>query len=161
MRCFQLFGCVLAFLCACVSSDDVGVRAPALLFCPDAGPAASDVCLFGEVFSDLRTSKALTLDRERWIRDVAGLDALTAEQLVLAVQQSSHTDVVTPDEALARVDQQEIRVIEFRELARERAFVVYEYGVGDNSYGAYFASDSSEVLAAIHDGDILSCSVAP
>jgi hypothetical protein len=157
MRFAHFFSCVFVLASACVSSDHVGVREAPLTFCPDAGPPA--FCLFGDVFSDVRTSPALAIDSESWIRAVDGLEPITAQQLLLAVQQSSHTDVVTPDDALARVDQQEVRVIAFRELASERAFLVYEYGAGDNSYGAYFEHDSSEVLASIHDGDILFCGV--
>ena len=63
-------------------------------------------------------------------------------------------------QALARVDQQEVRVITFHELTSGLPFAVYEYGVGDNSYGAYFARDNAEVVASIHDGDILNCSIS-
>jgi hypothetical protein len=154
-----LCGVVVSLVGACVATERVDVSAAALTACPDAGAGEVQSCLFGEVFSDIRTSPVLTLDSERWIRSVEELDPLVAEQLLIAVQQSSHSDVVTPAEALERVDQQEVRQIAFRDSASERAFVVYEYGVGDNSYGAYFASDSSEVLASIHDGDILDCSV--
>jgi hypothetical protein len=157
MRFIHFSGCVLAFVCACISTDNIGGGAAALSSCPDAGPSTSGRCLFGDVFSDIRTSPALTTDSERWILSVDDLEPLAAQQLLVAVQQSSHSDVATPAEALARVDQQEVRVIAFRESVSERAFVVYEYGVGDNSYGAYFAQDSSEVLASIHDGDILDC----
>jgi hypothetical protein len=146
---------------ACFSSDHVGSHAAALTSCPDAGEPVPAPCLFGEVFSDIRTSPALELESERWIRSLEDLDPVTAEQLLHAVQQSSHSDVVTPEEALERVDQQEVRVIAFSELSSGRAFLVYEYGVGDNSYGAYFARDSTQLLASIHDGDILACTVFP
>jgi hypothetical protein len=122
-------------------------------------PAEPNACLFGEVFSDIRSSDALLLTSETWIRSVDELTELAAEQLLIAVQQSSHTDVTTPAEALERVDQQEVRRIDFYELATERWFVVYEYGVGDNSYGAFFESEGTEVVASIHDGDLLNCSV--
>lgn len=122
-------------------------------------PPDEEPCLFGEVFSDLRTNPALTLTSEVWIRSADGLDELTGLQVLHAVQRSSHTDVTTPAEALARVDQQEVRRIDFCELATGRAFVVFEYGVGDNSYGAYFLQESADVIASIHDGDILDCGV--
>jgi hypothetical protein len=137
----------------------VSASSAALTLCPDAGAPPSAACLFGEVFSDIRTSAALAIEREHWIRAVDELDPIAAKQLLRAVQQSSHSDVTTPAEALERVDQQEVRVIAFAESASGRAFVVYEYGVGDNSYGAYFPRDSIEVAASIHDGDILECGV--
>jgi hypothetical protein len=158
-KCFVCCG-LLALMAGCGSADSVAGRAAGLALCPDASvPDAPQVCLFGEVFSDIRMSSALVIESERWIRTVDGLDALAAEQLLRAVQQSSHSDVLTAAEALARVDQQEVRVIAFLELASARAFAVYEYGVGDNSYGAYFSRVSSDVLASIHDGDVLDCTV--
>lgn len=50
-----------------------------------------------------------------------------------------------------------MRRIELREAAGTRRFTVYEYGVGDNSYGAFFSAGSTELVAAIHDGDLLDC----
>lgn len=47
--------------------------------------------------------------------------------------------------------------MDFYELASERWFVVYEYGAGDNSYGAFFEQQGTTVLASIHDGDLLIC----
>lgn len=126
--------------------------------CGEAEPDAP-ACLFGEVFSDIRTSDALLITSETWITSVDALTDVEAQQLLVAVQQSSHTDVTTAAEALERVDQQEVRRMNFYEPASERWFVVYEYGVGDNSYGAFFDQQGVDVLASIHDGDLLSCSV--
>jgi len=137
----------------------VSQRSAALAFCDDAGATERQQCLFGEVFSDVRASPLLTIESERWIRSLDGIDELVREQMVRAVQQSSHSDVTTAEEALSRVDQQEVRLIEFSESEGGRAFSVLEYGVGDNSYGAYFQRDATNVLAAIHDGDVLDCSV--
>lgn len=123
------------------------------------GPGCA--CLFGEVFSDIRDNPALSLEREVWLRSIAEVTPLQAEQLLRAVQQSSHTDVTTAEEALSRVDQQEVRLIELTEIASGRAFSVFEYGVGDNSYGAFFAREDAAVLASIHDGDLLACGVHP
>jgi len=128
--------------------------------CPPVDPPSpADACLFGSVFSDIRANPLLELTSETWIRSAAELDALEADQVVRAVQQSSHTDVSTAAEALARVDQQEIRRIELATRDSGREFRVLEYGVGDNWYGAFFESDSTLVVASIHDGDLLDCSV--
>jgi hypothetical protein len=126
---------------------------------PEEPPIDPPACLFGEVFSDIRTNDALLITSETWIRAVETLSELEGEQLLVAVQQSSHTDVTTPLEALERVDQAEVRRMQFYELASERWFAVYEYGVGDNSYGAFFDQQGTAVLASIHDGDLLNCSV--
>jgi hypothetical protein len=124
--------------------------------CPRSVPQ----CLFGDQFSDIRSNPSLQIVSETWIRALSDLgDALEGEQLVVAVQQSSHTDVTTPEEALARVDQQEVRRIQLEDLVAGRAFTVFEYGAGDNSYGAFFASGTAMVVASIHDGDLTHCSV--
>lgn len=159
MRTVFVWGCLLSIAGGCASPDAAAESRAALLLCPDGGMSEPRRCLFGEVFADVRSNSALTITSERWIRDVDGIDALTGERIVRAVQQSSHSDVTTPEEALSLVDQAEVRVIAFEEIASGRAFFAYEYGVGDNSYGAYFPSNSSEVLASIHDGDVLDCTV--
>jgi hypothetical protein len=123
-------------------------------------PALPTPCPFGEQFSDLREHPTLAIVSEVWIRHEDELpDDVERAQLVLAVQQSSHSDVRTPSEALARVDQQEVRRLELRERTGAGAFTVFEYGVGDNSYGAVFARGALPVLASIHDGDLLDCAL--
>jgi hypothetical protein len=57
------------------------------------------------------------------------------------------------------VDEQEVRRVWFTHPASGREFVAYEYGAGDNSYGAFFARDALEVASQIHDGDLLECTV--
>lgn len=126
---------------------------------PEEASVDPSACLFGEVFSDIRTNDALLITSEIWIQSADMLADLEAQQLLIAVQQSSHTDVTTASEALERVDQAEVRRMDFYELASERWFVVYEYGAGDNSYGAFFEQQGTAVLASIHDGDLLNCSV--
>ena len=126
---------------------------------PSELPTTDDACLFGEAFSDLRSSPALAIRSEVWIRSSAGLADRTALQLLHSVQQSSHTDATTAVEALARVDQQQVRRIDFTERATGVPYVVFEYGVGHSSYGAYFALQSTEVIASIQDGDIADCQV--
>jgi hypothetical protein len=163
-RIFSCFSVALVGACTSAAPPLVSDRGVALDSAPtrdDCNPAPSnpDACLFGEQFADIRTSTTLELTSETWISSVDPLSELEAEQVVIAVQQSSHSDVTTAGEALARVDQQEIRRIELCERATGREFVVLEYGAGDNSYGAFFARESVEVLASIHDGDLLDCSV--
>lgn len=187
MRQTHLHACwTIVFLSACAGQSDPaagarsGLRAAEPVVpevCGDAEPEepsvedpsaeepsaeeAAAACLFGDVFSDIRTNEALSITDESWLEAADELTDLEAAQLVLAVQQSSHTDVSTAAEALERVDQQQVRRVDFYELASERWFVAYEYGVGDNSYGAFFDQEGTDVLASIHDGDLLSCSVTP
>ena len=156
--------CSAALLTACMSSSiepNVEQRAAALTKrCHDPAPERpTRTCLFGEQFSDIRDDPALQLEPDVWIRASSVLDAVSAIQVIRAVQRSSHSDVTTVGEALSRVDQQEVRRIDFTELATGRLFVVFEYGAGDNSYGAFFERHSAEVVASIHDGDLLDCTI--
>ncbi|MET0283295.1 MAG: hypothetical protein ABW352_02455 [Polyangiales bacterium] len=130
-----------AFVTACVGAG-----------CPVPEPG----CWFGDSFSDLRSHAELTIASETWITAPAQLDAIETEQVIVAVQQSSHTDVSTLEQALAAVDQQEVRRMELH-AADGRVFLAFEYGAGDNSYGAIFAAGSPDVLASIHDGDLIDC----
>ena len=123
------------------------------------GPGCLPGCLFGETYSDIETAPGLELLTTNLIT-AATLDTLSADaqqMLVRAVQQSSHTDVMTPAEALERVDQNEVNVTWLREPAAQRTFIAFEYGAGDNSYGAIFDKHSTAMATAIHDGDLYTC----
>jgi hypothetical protein len=120
--------------------------------CGEAPPA----CVFGGTFREI--------DRDRFefpghteLTAASPLDPLTAAQVVRAVQASAHSDVTTPAEAFERVDQHEINRIPLRDTARERDYIAYEYGAGDNSYGAIFPAADAEPVAEIHDGDLVDC----
>lgn len=119
----------------------------------------SPLCVFGETFRDLDSQPALRVTaRRRWTA-ATRLTELDRRRVVIAVRQSAHSDVTTPEEAFARVDQGEINRVDIYEPAAARTFVALEYGVGDNSYGAFFDGLGDTVVARIHDGDILDCAV--
>jgi hypothetical protein len=126
--------------------------------CTGAGCSApAPTCLFGATFGDLLAGTATTItgDRQLHVGDVTTV--LEQQRVVLAVQQSAHTDVATVAEAFAAVDQQVIRRVDLYDAAGARAFVALEYGAGDNSYGAVFAYNSATIVASIHDGDLERC----
>ena len=123
------------------------------------GPAAT--CLFGYTYNDIETNPALQVINTTKIYP-ATLDTLSAsdqDKLMRAVQQSSHTDVTTPLEAIMRVDQEEVNVTWISEPAAQRMFIAFEYGAGDNSYGAIFERRGDAMVSAIHDGDLYMCTV--
>ncbi|MBA3818652.1 MAG: hypothetical protein H0X17_07145 [Deltaproteobacteria bacterium] len=135
----------------------VGCEGPG---CPDP-----DACLFGGTYNDISTSPALeVLGRLKIYPATLGqLTAADQQRLMLAVMESSHTDVTTPAEALTRVDQEEMNVVYMVEPAAQRAFVAFEYGAGDNSYGAIFDRElpatAAGMVTSIHDGDLYECTV--
>jgi DNA uptake protein ComE-like DNA-binding protein len=84
--------------------------------------------------------------------DIPSLSTLEAAQIVLAVQESAHTDVTTVEEAFDRVDEHEINMIVLYDAPVDQFYVEVEYGAGENSYGAIFYWDTTAKAAAIHDG---------
>lgn len=62
-------------------------------------------------------------------------------------------------EAFAAVDEQQVNQYGLRHRGTGRRFTAYEYGAGDNSYGAVFTAATLGRAAAIHDGDIYACAV--
>ncbi len=130
--------------------------------CEGAGCAVpSSVCLFGSTYGEIATNAALETINTNVITQ-ATLSTLSAEdqqRLVLAVQQSSHTDVTTAADALAHVDQQEMNVTWLVEPAARRGFIAFEYGAGDSSYGAIFDRLGVAMVTSIHDGDLYDCTV--
>jgi hypothetical protein len=81
-------------------------------------------------------------------------------RVILALHESVHTDVTTIEQAFAAADQHQINLYRFYEPAAARTFLGVEYGAGDNSYGAIYYWDTTERVAAIHDGDLDSCTEA-
>ncbi len=135
-----------------------GTRGPfaVTVGCEGAGCAPA-ACLFGETFGDLRAGTGAAVTSERNLQVTDPLSPLDQQRVVLAVQQSSHTDVTTPAEAFAAVDQGLIRRVDLYDEAGGRAFVAFEYGAGDNSYGAVFGHGVTTMVSKIHDGDLLAC----
>ena len=132
--------------------------------CEGAGcapPPPSTECLFGETYQDLETASGLEVGNS-FTLTAANLNTLGDDlkaMVVKAVQQSSHTDVTTAEEALGRVDQGEINVDFYIEPDAQRMFVAMEYGAGDNSYGGIFERTTGNLASSIHDGDLENCSV--
>jgi hypothetical protein len=83
---------------------------------------------------------------------IAGLSAVQRAQIVAAVQESAHTDVTTAEDAIDRVDDDEIEVSILRDSGTNQFYVQLDYHVGDNPYGAIFYWDTAVKGGAIHDG---------
>ncbi len=124
-----------------------------------ADTLAPEACVLGRTWRQALRAPGILVGERRVLTSVAGLDALAREQVVLAVQASAHTDVTTAEEALARVDGQEINVVGLFDGTSDRAYVGYEYGAGDNSYGRIYELGTTVDVARIQDGDLVGCAV--
>ena len=131
------------------------------VMCTGAG-CFNTSCVFGQTYGEIFDNPALTVINKRKITavDVPMLVDYERQHLVDAVKQSSHTDVTTPEEAITRVDQQEMNITYLAEPAAQRMFVAFEYGAGDNSYGAIFSRTDGSMVTNIHDGDLERCTVS-
>jgi hypothetical protein len=128
--------------------------------CSGAGcPAEEARCLFGDTFAERDALSRLELVDELRLHAESelGSDPAAPKQVIAALHTSSHTDVATVADAFAAADAGELRRVRFVERAGGARYVAWEYGAGDNSYGAFFAEGASRVLAAIHDGDVVDC----
>ncbi|MEZ4368505.1 MAG: hypothetical protein R2939_19830 [Kofleriaceae bacterium] len=125
--------------------------------CQPATP--TDACLFGTTYGELLEDSPLTIVNQNLItaETLGWLLPEDQERLLLAVKESAHRDVTTPAEAIARVDQGQVNVTWFHDDAGRRGFISFEYGAGDNSYGAVFDRTDGAMAAAIHDGDLYDC----
>jgi hypothetical protein len=133
-----------------------GVRAT----CSGAGcQAPAPSCLFGGTFYEIQGTNGLNIVSHQKFTTPAGLSAVHGRQIIKALHASSHTDVTTVAEAFAAADQHELNKLEIYDQAGARAFTAWEYGAGDNSYGAIFVQGTDVEVAKNHDTDIIDCTV--
>ena len=116
-------------------------------------------CVLGTTFREVRRGLTVKVDRERLVNDASQLTAVEGRQLVDALHASSHTDVTTPEEALAAVDANEVNVLDLWDASNAQALIAFEYGAGDNSYGRIYPPGSTSAVASIHDGDLEGCAL--
>jgi subtilisin-like proprotein convertase family protein len=114
-------------------------------------------CAFGLSYYDaFSPSGRITVAAERTLT-LADADSLTnvaREQVLEAVRQSAWFEVTSLEEAFDHVDFGEIYYKAFWEGSTARAFEVYEYGAGDNSFGAFFEYGVPTLAVSIQDGDL-------
>jgi len=130
------------------------------LACTGAGCASGPQCLFGEQFGDVQDQKhgAIEAGNDSRLTSGAMLNAANQAQIIAAVNESSF-HVSTIAEAFAAVDDHEIIRTMLTDVPGSRYFKAFEYGAGDNSYGAIFQGDNVHPVAAIHDGFLESCTI--
>ncbi len=132
-----------------------------LVTCAGAGCAAAPSCLFGATFGDLAGINGLIVGSHQTFTSAAGFSDMDKQQAILALHASTHTDVTTIEEAFAAADEGKLNKISIYDPAGARSFTAWEYGAGDNSYGAIFAAGTTTEVAEDHDTDIIACTVKP
>ena len=146
-----------AGFCQLPSQEGVAIAASP---CRAALTVHHRACLFGDNYHDLQHLPGLGVESQRMLGNPDGLDDLDKKQILAALVASDYDDIATINDAFDEVDEGIIwRTTLFDQTGR-RGFVVYEFGLGDNSYGAYFAAGGTDWVARIGDGDVYDCTVA-
>ena len=114
-----------------------------------------EVCVLGTSY---QTFSLLTVVSDATIRSATGLSTTRRAHIVRAVQET-HSEVRTIAAALAAVDGGVVNERVRRDSVSGRTFTAYEYGAGDNSYGAIFEGAAADPVGSIHDGDMFGCTV--
>jgi len=131
-----------------------------LVTCAGAGCAAPPSCLFGSTFGEIAGTNGLIVGSHQTFTTSAGFSDIDIQQAILALHASTHTDVTTIEAAFAAADQGELNKISIYDPTGARSFTAWEYGAGDNSYGAIFAAGTTTEVAQDHDTDIIECTVS-
>ncbi len=136
-------------------------------FAQTMGPACAESlapfaveCAFGSTYRELFDSPDLSVGAQRRLTIDSALSEAEQSQVIAAVLSASFAEVTTLEEAFEAADQQEINRIEVWDRTSATAYVVYEFGAGDTSVGAYFEVGSNEPVAINGDGDLDECSAA-
>lgn len=114
-------------------------------------------CVFGLTYHDIfKASARIVVATKRILTevDISTLLPVQQDQLLTAVQQAAYEDVHTVEDAISVVDQKMVYYHELWEGSNGRAYQSYEFGAGDNSYGAIFELGTLKIAARIHDGDL-------
>jgi hypothetical protein len=118
-------------------------------------------CLFGDTYATVMEGAAAVRVTSKRVLRATGISAMAETekmQIVEAMHQARREDVVTIEDAFARADEREINRLELRDVAGQGRYIAFEFGLGDNSYGAIFPLAARAPVARIEDGDIEGCS---
>ncbi len=113
-------------------------------------------CVFGLRYRDIfENSKFLFAERSQLV--LADAEALPADEqarILFAIGEAAFDANLGLQEAFEFADDNEVNKSEFWDGSNDLPFVAYEFGAGDNSFGAIFHADTGVLAARIIDGDL-------
>ncbi len=124
--------------------------------CSGAGCTSSIDCFFGTSAAAIDPTMQLGVATTT-LTPALALDDLTTQRVILALHESIHTEVTALGDAFAAVDDNAIQSIALYDRTGARGFAAIEYAAGGNTYGAIFAGETADRVAAIHDDTLVSC----
>ena len=117
-----------------------------------------EICRLGTTFRAFAEADQLVSEGERVVTRPTDVSGVRAMQLLFAVREA-YEEVTDVPSALAAVDGGEINELVRRDPETDALYVAYEFGAGDNSYGAIFAGDELTPVARVNDADLYDCRV--
>lgn len=118
---------------------------------------SAQACVFGDHYSEIfGGAAALAITGRREITASSSVTSLEREQVFAAVT-STYDEPTTYAQAVDIVDQGLINQTRIWDASNRRAYIAYEFGAGDNSYGAIVHADSNQLAALIQDGALVGC----
>lgn len=122
---------------------------------------SESLCTLGRTYREILTRPWIKRLEERTLtaESLPDLSELEARQIVVAADSSSYGDATTAADVFEAVDEGQINQVQFWDASTRRAFTAYEYGAGDNSYGAVFGFGTVATAALIQDADLYECYV--
>lgn len=114
---------------------------------------APKMCVFGETMGEAEFMPGMKLTADDEYSSPEGIDELTAQQIIKAVDSSEATTLA---DAIANVDEGTVYV---RRYTHEdgRKFVEVQFHAGDNPVGAFYRDGSADIVATNSDGDLGDC----
>lgn len=166
--CVDAEGFALSWDAVCAATPDVACDAPFEEVLATVAPLCQavltpvlrrEICAFGDTWRGIQHAPDLTVTRERTARQVSHFQGLEGAQVVAAMVAAGHTDVRTPDEALALADGEEINLVDLWHEGAGKAYLGVEFGAGDTSVGAILPVGETTVAVVNSDGDLYDCRV--
>lgn len=113
-------------------------------------------CVFGRTYWQISENPRIRVTDRSVLRlsDAQALSSAEQSRILLAIGESAADANITLIEGFDFVDQNEINKMQFWDGSNDLGFIAYEFGAGDNSFGAIFHAGSGELAARIVDGDI-------
>ncbi|MBK9035750.1 MAG: hypothetical protein IPL61_31625 [Myxococcales bacterium] len=126
----------------------------------EACTARAQVCGLGADYSTTRNGGDFTLISANVVSAAGQLSGVDATDALAAIR-VAYAEATSLADGLTRVDGRTLNVVDLRHGATGTIVRAFEYGAGDNGYGAIFRAGTAERLASIVDLTYYDCAFAP
>lgn len=117
---------------------------------------STQTCELHQNFYDFRQDASWVKTNQKTITMASQLSGAQAQNALAAIK-IAYSSATTLAAGLASIDQGELDVSTFAKGGT--TVEAYDYGAGDNTYGAIYLAGTTTVAAEIHDGDFYGCTL--